>query len=376
MTEVRSVIDGALAFGVFRLWTFGSCGLLIDAMCRFGFREWKEIEDFSHASSPRSAVSRKLVGLEVSRPLASMLASPATDSRSGGTIEAVLEVSPFDARFPVIDWRTDLSQERKRRRRSIGSRISAWYLRDVHEYPSTLTLKLTAASPQVLSTVFRSFCASIPDVLTDIPDVAGAGLLTDGGFVLPPESMASRIEQISELRAKVDCDYPVVYISAAQSTGRSGGMWVAEGDLTFDAGASNMPSRLRIPSMPEAEYRHHLIARGIFETPDGALVLGDRQNHELHAAAVALYESTDRTLCPLTNATLNLALMLPTTKQPFLLVGSERCRRLSACVDAYSSKLSSGAARSIVGAGWIQALMGCPEGISPDTARALRTLWQ
>lgn len=363
------VRDGALMFGVFRLWTFGSCDVLIDAMHRFGFEEWMEIEDFAGAGKLRREKSRQLVGIRAARPFAAILARPVVDVRSGCTIESVLEVSPFDGCFPAIDWRAELPLGQKRRRRSIGSRISALYLRDMHEYPSTLTIQVNAPSPSILNDAFRSFCETVPDVLEGVDDVVGAGLLTSGDFALPPESLAPRIEQIHELRAKVDRDYPVVYVSA-QASSASGGLWMAADGLTSDD-ASILPTQFRVVAMSEREYRNHLVARGVFETPDGALVLGDRRSHELHASATALYESTDRTLCPLTNEVLDRALGLPATKRPLLLVSSERRRELSACVESYSTKLAA-VERAVIAEGLVQALLKCSAGIGPETAQALR----
>jgi hypothetical protein len=358
-------------FGAFRLWTFGSCSVLIDAMRRFGFDEWTEIEDFASEGLLRRVKRKKLSNLQDGCSFAAIMARPVIEARSGGTITATLEVSPFDDRFPTIDWRADLPQARHRRRRSIGSRISALYLRDLREYPSALTIQINVSSPSVLDATFRSFCASIPEVLKGINDVAGAGLLTSDGFVLPPESLASRIEQLPELRAKVDGDYPVVYISS-RATSPSGGLWLASDELTSGMASVALPAELRIEAMPEGEYRRHLATRGVFETPDGALVLGDRQSHKLHALAEALYSSTNRTLCPMTNAVLDRSLGLAASRRPFLLVDADRCRKMSACIEAYSEK-ALGPDREGIVDGLAHALTTCIGGIGPDTSQILRT---
>lgn len=372
MAEAHQAARNASAFGVLRLWTFGSCDLLIEVMRRFGVESWKEVEDFSTSAVSRHK-KKRFCDLEPDRRFASILASAAVDSTSGATVEATLEVSPFDARFPVIDWRAELSRERKQRRRSVGSRISARYLRDVHEYPSALTIHFSTPSSQhELGVVFRAFCASIPSVLEGIPAIAGVGLVSDGGYVLPPDSLASRIEQTIELRAKVDRDYPVVYLPATRlAEAASTGLWMADDILNCDAGRFRLPDEIRIQQLSDRDYREFRIKRGIFETGDGALILGDRQGHKLNAAALACFESTDRMLCPLTNPALNLALGLAPAKRPFLLVSLERCRWLSACVSLYSASLRSDLDRKRVAEGLISALTTCDQGIGPEVARVL-----
>jgi hypothetical protein len=345
-----------------RVWTFESSNLLIDVLRRLASLCVVALEDFL---SPSRRTRVQFDEIERDSIVFASLHAQHDCDRSSTRIEATLDVSPFDARFPRFDWGSKLAPDRTRHRRSVASRVLASYLRDVIEYPNVLTVELTVPSADV-DTAFRSFCERVRGALDGIDNLSGVGAISGGGIVLPPESLAWRFEQISDLRCKFDRRYPVAFCS-------DGGFWISDRSLAEEVENPDIPPEKLIAPMGDKEYHDFMSKRGVFELRGGALVTGDRAEHPLHVIATDLLSATGRALCPLSNDEIDRQLGVEPSLRPHLLLPIERCAVLTQRVRAFS--LNGSDSQAAIGSQLIRSLQGQDSAISDDVANVLRSLW-
>ena len=270
------------------------------------------------------------------------------------TADALIEVSPFDVRFPEVDWLVALPRQDEAVRSMQGAFISSLVTYDKRVSPSSLTLYLGRAARPALRRLPRALDA-LGERILGVGYFRGLDVRTMEPDLLEPQW--HRREKLTERFARV---HPIMLapVDVARRVGTISDEWEVVRSSTHtlhmrrdDVDDQDLPrepswSEVLLDSPSSAQVDDELERSGVVantksETGSWWIVFGTRKGHPLEPQRAAFFETFPRRLVPLIPGQVARMHRLVPTQLPVAEVDEHRAGLLQASVADSMRELST-----------------------------------